>query len=125
VVSGAESVDGFVVDKESMEIVARHVGEKVKCVMYTKDGADWVDVPEHMQSMPCISDEEILEIARVAKAAEKTLGGPQDMEWAVDQDLPFPESLFWLQTRPAKVGIRKPESATDRIIDLMAKFYTS
>ena len=125
VVSGAESVDGFVVDKKSMEIVARHVGEKVKCVMYTKDGADWVDVPDHMQSMPCISDEEILEIGRVAKAAEKTLGGPQDMEWAVDQDLPFPESLFWLQTRPAKVGVRKPESATDRIIDLMAKFYTS
>lgn len=125
VVSGGESVDGFVVDKESMEILARHVGNKVKCVVYTKDGADWVDVPEHMQSMPCISDEEILEIARVAKAAEKTLGGPQDMEWAVDQDLPFPESLFWLQTRPAKVGIRKPESSTDRIIDLMAKFYRS
>jgi len=125
VVSGAESVDGFVVDKKSMEIVARHVGEKVKCVMYTKDGADWVDVPDHMQSMPCISDEEILEIGRVAKAAEKTLGGPQDMEWAVDQDFPFPENLFWLQTRPAKVGVRKPESATDRIIDLMAKFYTS
>jgi len=125
VVSGGESVDGFVVDKERVELVARHVGNKVKCVVYTKDGADWVDVPEHMQSMPCISDEEILEIARVAKAAEKTLGGPQDMEWAVDQDLPFPESLFWLQTRPAKVGVRKPESATDRIIDLMAKFYTS
>ena len=125
VVSGAESVDGFVVDKENMEIVARHVGNKVKCVVYTKDGADWVDVPEHMQSMPCISDEEILEIARVAKAAEKTLGGPQDMEWAIDQDLDFPESLFWLQTRPAKVGIRKPESAADRIIDLMAKFYRS
>jgi len=125
VVSGGESVDGFVVDKERVELVARHVGNKVKCVVYTKDGADWADVPEHMQSMPCISDEEILEIARVAKAAEKTLGGPQDMEWAIDQDLPFPESLFWLQTRPAKVGIRKPESSTDRIIDLMAKFYRS
>jgi pyruvate,water dikinase len=125
VVSGAESVDGFVVDKESMEIVATHVGEKVKCVVYMKDGADWADVPDHMQSMPCISDEEILEIARVAKAAEKALGGPQDMEWAVDQDLPFPESLFWLQTRPAKVAIKKPESTTDRIIDLMAKFYRS
>lgn len=125
VVSGAESVDGFVVSKENMEIVAKHVGEKVKCVVYTKDGAGWVDVPEHMQSMPCISDEEILQIAGVAKAAEKTFGGAQDMEWAVDQDLPFPEGLFWLQTRPAKVGIKKPESATDRIIDLMAKFYTS
>lgn len=125
VVSGAESVDGFVVDKESLEIVARHVGNKVKCVVYTKDGADWADVPALMQSMPCISDEEILEIAKVAKATEKSLGGPQDMEWAVDQDLPFPESLFWLQTRPAKAAIKKAESATDRIIDLMAKFYTS
>ncbi len=67
VVSGAESVDGFVVDKESLEILARHVGNKVKCVVYTKDGADWADVPEHMQNMPCISDEEIVEIARVAK----------------------------------------------------------
>jgi len=121
VVSGGESVDGFVVDKENMEIVASHVGNKVKCVVYTKDGADWVDVPEHMQSMPCISDEEILEIARVAKAAEKTLGGPQDMEWAVDQDLPFPESLFWLQTRPAKVAAKKKVSATSHIADLIAK----
>jgi pyruvate,water dikinase len=121
VVSGAESVDGFVVDKENMEIVARHVGNKVKCVVYTEDGADWADVAEHMRSMPCISDEEILEIARVAKAAEKTLGGPQDMEWAVDKDLPFPESLFWLQTRPAKVAAKKKVSASSHIADLIAK----
>jgi pyruvate, water dikinase len=121
VVSGAESVDGFVVDKENLEISARHVGRKVKCVVYTKDGADWADVPEHMQSMPCISDEEILEIAKVAKAAEKSLGGPQDMEWAVDQDLSFPESLFWLQTRPAKVAAKKKVSPTSRIAELIAK----
>jgi pyruvate, water dikinase len=121
VVSGAESVDGFVVDKENLEIVARHVGNKVRCVVYTKDGADWADVPDHMQSMPCISDEEIVEIAKVAKSAEKSLGGPQDMEWAVDQDLPFPESLFWLQTRPAKVAAKKKVSASSHIADLIAK----
>jgi pyruvate, water dikinase len=121
VVSGAESVDGFVVDKENLEILARHVGNKVRCVVYTKDGADWADVPDPMQSMPCISDEEIIEIAKVAKSAEKSLGGPQDMEWAVDQDLPFPESLFWLQTRPAKVAAKKKVSASSRIAELIAK----
>jgi pyruvate, water dikinase len=121
VVSGAESVDGFVVDKESLEIVARHVGNKVKCVVYTKDGADWADVPAHMQSMACISDEEIVEIAKVAKSAEKSLGGPQDMEWAIDQDLPFPGSLFWLQTRPAKVAAKKKVSASSHIADLIAR----
>ena len=121
VVSGAQSVDGFVVNKESLEIVARHVGNKVKCVVYTKDGADWADVPEHMQNMPCISDEEVIEIARVAKSAEKTLSGPQDMEWAVDQDLAFPKGLFWLQTRPAKVAAKKKVSASSHIADLIAK----
>jgi pyruvate,water dikinase len=121
VVSGAESVDGFVVDKETLEIAARHVGNKTKCVVYTKDGADWADVPADMQGMPCISDEEIVEIARVAKSAEKTLNGPQDMEWAVDQDLAFPGSLFWLQTRPAKVAAKKQESAASHIADLIAK----
>jgi len=121
VVSGAESVDGFVVDKESLEIVGRHVGNKVKCVVYTKDGADWADVPAHMQGMACISDEEIVEIAGVAKSAEKSLGGPQDMEWAIDQDLAFPGSLFWLQTRPAKVAAKKKVSASSHIADLIAR----
>jgi pyruvate, water dikinase len=121
VVSGAESVDGFVIDKETLEISARHVGNKCKCVVYIEDGADWADVPAGMQCMPCIGDEEIIEIARVARSAEKTLNGPQDMEWAVDRDLAFPGSLFWLQTRPAKVAAKKKESAASHIADLIAK----
>jgi pyruvate,water dikinase len=124
VVSGAESVDGFVVNKESLEIVARHVGTKSKCVLYTEQGADWVDVPADMQSTSCISDEEIIEISRVAKSTEKTLQCAQDMEWAIDKDVPFPENIFWLQTRPAKVQVTKPKSITDQIIDLIAKSYT-
>ena len=121
VVSGAESVDGFVVDKANLEITKRHVGRKTKCVVNTEDGADWADVPKKMQATPCISDDEILEIAGVARSTEKRLGGPQDMEWAVDQDLSFPESIFWLQTRPAKVAAKKKVSAARHIADLIAK----
>jgi len=121
VVSGAESVDGFVVEKASLEIIKRHVGRKTKCVVNTEDGADWADVPKKMQEMPCVSDDEILEIARVARSAEKRLGCPQDMEWAVDQDLKFPESIFWLQTRPAKIAAKKTVSPAVHIADLIAK----
>jgi len=121
VVSGAESVDGFIVDKESLEIATRHVGKKAKCVVFTEHGADWAEVPEKMQGTPCISDDEILEIARVARSVEKSLGCPQDMEWAVDQDLPFPESIFWLQTRPAKIAAKKMVSPAVHIADLIAK----
>jgi pyruvate,water dikinase len=121
VVSGAESVDGFMVDKDSLEVSTRHVGKKTKCVVYTENGADWTDVSENMQSTPCISDEELIEISKVAKSVEKTLDCPQDMEWAIDKDLEFPKSIFWLQTRPAKVAAQKIVSTAAHIADLMAK----
>jgi pyruvate,water dikinase len=110
-----------VVNKESLEIAKRHVGKKSKCVVYTEDGADWADVSADMQSTPCISDEEIIEISRVAKSTEETLECAQDMEWAVDQDLSFPESIFWLQTRPAKVAAKRVVSPASHIADLIAK----
>jgi len=121
VVSGAECVDGFAVEKESLNVIKSHIGEKVQCVVKKEDGVEWVAVPEHMQTIPCISDEEIKEIAKVARYVEASLGCPQDMEWAVDQDLNFPESIFWLQTRPAKVAAKKIVSPALHIADLMAK----
>ena len=123
VVSGSGSVDGFVVDKETLEIVKRHVGMKTRCVMNMEKGAEWVDVPEKMQEMPSLSDEEVIEIVKTGKSVEKQLGCPQDMEWAIDGDLPFPQNIFWLQTRPAKVQVKKAVSTTDRIMDLLAKKY--
>jgi len=121
VVSGAESVDGFVVIKEKLTISERHIGNKSKCVIYSNTGADWADVPDNMRSMPCLSDEEIIEIARIAKSTEVRLGAPQDMEWALDQDLTFPQSLFWLQTRQAKVAAKKAASPAEHIAGLMAR----
>jgi pyruvate,water dikinase len=121
VVSGAESVDGFVVDKESLKVITSHVGKKTRCVVNQEQGAEWADVPAHMQNMICISEEEIQQIAKVARSVEKSLGGPQDMEWAVDQNLPFPENIFFLQTRPAKVQVSEPKSTTDKMIDLITE----
>jgi len=121
VVSGAESVDGFVVNKKGLEIEGAHIGNKSKYVIYSEKGADWTDVPGKMRHLPCISDDEIREIAGIARSAEESLGRPQDMEWAIDQDIPFPESLFWLQTRQAKVAAKKKESPAEHIADLMAK----
>ena len=121
VVSGAESVDGFVVIKENLTISDRHIGNKSKCVIYTKTGADWADVPDNMRSMPCLSDEEIIEVARIAKSTEALLGAPQDMEWAIDQELNFPQCLFWLQTRQARVSVKKTTTPAEQIADLMAR----
>ncbi|MBI5584291.1 MAG: PEP/pyruvate-binding domain-containing protein, partial [Deltaproteobacteria bacterium] len=123
VVSGSGSVDGFIVDKDSLAILTRHIGHKTQCVVNQKRGAEWVNVPAEMQQMASLDDAEVLEISKIAKTVEERLGRPQDMEWAVDVDLPFPENIFWLQTRPAKVQIKKTVSTTDRIIDLLTKRY--
>ena len=38
-----------------------------------------------------------------------------------DQDMDFPGSLFWLQTRQAKVAAKKVESTASHIAELLAK----
>jgi len=123
VVSGEESVDRFVVDKQSFEIVERSVGKKIKRVVNTEKGAEWEDTPSEMRSIPCLSDEEIKEIARLGKSLEERLGKPQDMEWAVDPDFSFPRNIFLLQTRPAKTVAKKPESASEQLADRLVSSF--
>ena len=124
VVSGAESVDRFVVDKEAFTILDIYIGRKAKQVITKKRGADWDDVPLEKQSIPCLSNDEIVAVAKLAILLEERLGEPQDIEWAIDPDFTPPNNVFLLQTRPAKVAANKPESVTDRMIDLIAKrFY--
>lgn len=123
VVSGAECVDGFIVSKQDFAILQKNVGNKTRCVMNVGMGADWVDVPETMRCMPCIDDQEVVEVAKLAVTLEEKLGCPQDVEWAIDQDLPLPRNIFHLQTRPAKVQAKKPASTTDRILELLARRY--
>jgi len=124
VVSGAESVDRFVVDKEAFTILDIYIGRKAKQVITKKRGADWDDVPLEKQSIPCLSNDEIVAVAKLAILLEESLGEPQDIEWAIDPDFTPPNNVFLLQTRPAKVAANKPESVTDRMIDLIAKrFY--
>jgi pyruvate,water dikinase len=92
-------------------------------VINKEKGAEWNDVPADRQSIPCLDAEEIKEIVKLAIILEERLGYPQDIEWAIDLDFPFPQNIFFLQTRPAKVVIGTQASTTDRIIDLIAKTY--
>jgi pyruvate,water dikinase len=124
VVSGSESVDRFMVDKKTFATLDTDIGKKAKQVIINKGKAEWYDVPMEKQSIPCLSKDETIAIAKLAISLEERLGEPQDIEWAIDTDFTPPNDIFLLQTRPAKVAAQKPESVTDRMIDLIAKrFY--
>ena len=51
--------------------------------------------------------EEIAAIARLARTAEKHYGFAQDIEWAVDDDLPPGSDIVLLQARPETVWSKK------------------
>jgi pyruvate,water dikinase len=122
VVSGEVTPDSFLVHKVSSEILKRTISPKM--VWYVADaetgGVAQHAVPEERRNASTLSDEEVLELARLGRLVEDHFGQPQDVEWAVDEGLALPESILLLQTRAAKTEVKK-KSSTDRIIDLMMR----
>jgi pyruvate,water dikinase len=124
VVSGNENIDRFAVDKKTLKIIESSTGRKAKRVVKGERGVEWDDVPASKQSVPSLSKDEVLAIARLALFLEEHMGAAQDTEWAIDADSTPPHNIFLLQTRPARLTARKPESVTDRMLDLIVqKFY--
>ncbi|MGQ9529995.1 MAG: phosphoenolpyruvate synthase [Candidatus Bathycorpusculaceae bacterium] len=105
VVSGAVTPDDFVVDKNTLKIIDRRISKKkVQYIRDPKTGKTvHVEVPLEKQEQPCLTDEEILKLAELAKRIEQHYGKAQDIEWAIDSDLPFPNNVFIVQSRPETV----------------------
>jgi pyruvate,water dikinase len=72
-----------------------------------KDEVVHIDVDEEMQLERCLIDDEVQELVRIAKIIEDHYGNPQDIEWSIDKDNPFPENLFIVQSRPETVWSQK------------------
>ena len=113
VVSGSVNPDKFVVDKVVIETSEKTVSTKhIQCVYDPKMGKVVnADVEPDMQSQCCMEDYEIKELVTIAKEIEKHYGRAMDIEWAIDKDFSFPESVFIVQARPETVwSQRKKES---------------
>jgi pyruvate,water dikinase len=95
IVGGMTTPDMFVVEKESLRIKARDVARKAVMTVTHDDGTMEKDVPEAMQSHPSLSDDEIVEVARLATSLEQTNGHAVDVECAIAQG-----RLYLLQCRP-------------------------
>ncbi len=114
VVSGSVTPDDFVVDKASMKITERRLAKKT--VQYIRDlktgHTVHEEVPEEKQQLPCVTDEEVIRLAELAKRIEKHYGKPQDIEWAIDRDIASaPQNTFIVQSRPETVWSMKAAEA--------------
>jgi pyruvate,water dikinase len=123
VVSGEITPDSFTVEKADLQIVSRMITRKEGMVVRVASGTTYVPIPEELQEKPCLNDAELIDIAKTAIEVEKHFGVPQDMEWVVDKNLPFPENIFWVQARPAKYTKADKSKDVDYIINLMVGMF--
>ena len=119
VVSGEIMPDTYIVDKESLQILQRKLGTKETYVRFQEVGVVQGETPFPKRSDFCLTDEEVAQVGRLAVTLEKYFGAPQDTEWAIDEDFPFPQNVILLQTRGAVIAQKK--SAVDQVVDLMLK----
>ena len=110
VVQGTVTPDNFHVDKAKMEITDRMINDKHIRLVRKADG-DCVEevVPADEAKQQVITDAQVLELAKYAKAIEKHYGCYMDMEWGVDER----DGKIWiLQARPETVWSRKEKPKT-------------
>lgn len=107
-VSGQVTPDKFVLDKVTLEIKQKTICDKaVELVRNPLGNVVARDVPPEKREVACLSDQEILELARIGKNIEKHYGVAQDVEWAIDEDLIFPHNIIILQTRQESIWTKK------------------
>ncbi|MEM4422047.1 phosphoenolpyruvate synthase [Pyrobaculum sp.] len=111
VVRGIVTPDEFVVDKKTLKIVERRIS--VKKVAVIRDEAGLVkekELPPDLASKPSLTDEEVVELAKMAIKLEEYYGYPVDVEFSVDADMEYPKNLFIVQVRPETVWSRREEA---------------
>jgi pyruvate,water dikinase len=103
VVSGSVTPDRYVVDKNSLQIKVKDVAKQTWMIAKVNESNANVNVREEMQERQKITDQQIIELAKLAKRIEQHYGKPQDMEWAVADN-----RIYIVQSRP--ITTLKPEN---------------
>jgi pyruvate,water dikinase len=129
VVNGEVTPDRVCVDKVLLEIRSRSIGTKTIAYRFdpSVQGTCVVAVPPELQTQPCLTDSEALQLASLGKRMERAMGRPQDMEWAIGPGPTGPRDVFLLQARPETVWSQKTRqplasagsSVMDRILQSM------
>ena len=85
IVQGSVTPDHFEVDKKSLTITHKKMSSQDK-YMTLKKGRTIIDyVKDKERSLQKITDEQVINLARIGKQLEKHYYFPQDIEWAIEK----------------------------------------
>ncbi len=121
VVQGAVNPDEFYVHKPMLAqgrsaVIRRTLGSKMIRMVFAEGTAAGTatrtaDVPEAERHRFCLTDGDVLELARYAMVIERHYGRPMDIEWGKDG---VDGKLYILQARPETVKSRASRGAIER-----------
>jgi pyruvate, water dikinase len=121
VVQGAVNPDEFYVHKPMLEagkfpIIRRGLGSKASKMVFAEGAqtgrtTETVEVDRADRDRFCLSDSDVIELARYAVAIERHYGRPMDIEWGKDGG---DGKIYILQARPETVKSRKSNEAQER-----------
>ena len=96
IVSGMVEPDTYIVAKDGLKLLSTRVGHKTKKIIRGTDGADLeLDLTDAEADSRVLTDDEVIELAKIAIAVEAHYGKPQDMEWAAAGG-----KIYLVQSRP-------------------------
>lgn len=126
IVQGAVSPDEFRIFKPCLKqpeftpIIQRKVGSKEIRMIYAAEGGKRVttiQTPEEDRSRYCITDSQVLQLARWAVEIEKHYGRAMDIEWALDGET---QRISIVQARPETVQSQR-DATTIRSYHIQGK----
>jgi pyruvate,water dikinase len=121
-VAGEVTPDGFAVSKVTGEITGRRLGAKLRIHSFDPNGVGVTvrDTPPALRGKPCLTDDQVRELARLARRVEDHYRAAQDIEWALLRDgrvvlLQARPETVWAARDAAPVAAPKPR-ASDHVL---------
>jgi pyruvate,water dikinase len=120
VVQGAVDPDEFYVHKPTFAeghraVLRRRLGDKAVKMVFVEGGSKQttrnIPAPKADRDRYCITDDDVLELARYALAIERHYGRPMDMEWAKDG---VDGKIYLVQARPETVTSQRAATSLER-----------
>lgn len=88
------------------EVVSRTIAAKERAVRaLPSGGTQQVTIESRRQEQPALTDAQVLDLVRLGRRIEARFGGPQDIEWCLDD-----EGFHIVQSRPITTLFPVPES---------------
>ena len=121
VVQGIVTPDKFIIDKKTLQVEQKVINKKLRQYSMKEYGTEEEDVPAELQNICCISDDEVSTLAKYFRLIDTHYEVPMDIEWAIDNDLPFPQNVFLVQARPVTMKA-KQKTSSELLLDLFINY---